>query len=1290
MTTIMDGRHGIGFFLCLKETSNNMEIGTISQLLKEVIVRPPRDRENYGEFQGAVLTTFSLHPPRLVEILNDVANDLGIRNRQQREKFLQKFHVLFQRYSFNQPGGVVRDKKRDDLIRKFRAESDFSMLRMKTFKGMNNPTQTNKQMHLKGAVFVFSGKVVYIQYSNNLDRRHQDAQELIYKGIPQDLDKWITMTRDILRTPNLVEDVKSPRERKWRQKAIRFLQRALPLYAQMIPDEYTWIVCQDENTSIGDNFKAILRNVNARDFAYHQWRSDAQHASKESILLLHFPFVNESYASNLCDAVVGPLSNSEWELKKTFVELTYSQDPALHDIHFPHESWICRLKGRDNRNQLLWMFMVTSNLTIPSWGTRARNYECGVVTFEKERGSNFTDPFREHIFNSLKDSDNTMQRTANCGGVLKSDLVQTAAPVDNNILQGGENCSPEILHCDDIARDPNLSTWQRFVKTYKCLVRGVLPGLVGTSNILDSDLLRYNYYMRFALYHYIFVKLAKDHPAVPLGGYNEQLAKKVFTKTVIDPAPHSWWTECGNARTTMNVLVDIFVRWSNAFDMFDPRINIRRPSVSQDTILSIHDARAKEQIVENPNHKFRTKQIDRIDRPDEEKVTVADSSPYDTLSFLMQSMFSKSAVWWKCSRNHTFYENVRLIMTQNPTCRVCALYHDIQHLYEIIQQKYGDRINQLTVEFPLVRKVKAPKNKKKSAEDKERDKNRDMMRYDLFFLLDKDKVCAIEFDDSSHNTASKSVEDIDLDNPTADAAKNIISCVFGINLLRIWTGQTRQHLNRSNAKARMELILDRFIQAVRDNGVNSAIPTETNRTFFQTQKRAFLQGPPQARRAERGIWKPSQLHLIPNATKPVFRIFATDVPDREFRESTDAFVERMMMAGKKHPSWRKAVNVDKQIDERSMQAYYQMIVEWKKITERKGDADGYILKDRSYKGRLMDKFDNAYNGLAMVSVDLLRDQQRGPQDIDAYHVESDAILPWKTIQRQTPDNYTRIKTTVKDIGKSFIRLRDPMIPRPPIQRNPFRFPEEGPEQRWGGTEKSMVRYMRVAQGDEEELEVPQVQDNPVVNNKYKRFLPGSQWAYEGKTVKFRRRTANGALRGYEEAVVTYVKETAAPSGGGADVLYMYVQRDEEDEEDVIAEQDFKYVFSIEDEGNEAPLSNFIQMKAAVDERQIRLENRRLAAVAGRGAAAGRGATAGRGAATSSGRGEGALRTPSNTSRGSGGGGGRGTQSGGGGGGGGRARPIAQAGGGGGGPGNPPPAIMRRDMRRDLDAEDDYN
>ena len=57
-----------------------------------------------------------------------------------------------------------------------------------------------------------------------------------------------------------------------------------------------------------------------------------------------------------------------------------------------------------------------------------------------------------------------------------------------------------------------------------------------------------------------------------VGVYDMTMTRKDFVKEIFEYPDNHPWIKCKSANVTLDVLVDIFSRWSIAFDMYDSRI----------------------------------------------------------------------------------------------------------------------------------------------------------------------------------------------------------------------------------------------------------------------------------------------------------------------------------------------------------------------------------------------------------------------------------------------------------------------------------------------------------------------------------------------------------------------------------------------------------------------------------------------------------------------------------------------------------------------------------------------
>jgi len=975
---------------------------------------------------------------------------------------MKNVFVFFQRYSFRAMDAQYVEPpyvgtKRLEKIDEFEEIRKYHSFRIRS------KAPVKRQLHLKTILVLYSDGLEFIQFSRNHDLRGGDFPEIMYSGVPNKLDTLIALFKEILgRGEGYVDNMNFPAEAV-KQRAIQHLDEMLRLYPNL-PDEHvdkhsTMVVQGFQSPLFGSQVNEILRQAKENPYSpslYHNWVTQG----KDSVLLLHFPYVSNGLELNVCDMVVAPVSLSPEEREKTTVELSYS---ASHNLqHFPHESWICRLTDRGPQSRILFFFIVTNNLTLPSWMPNldqntqqdmARyNLECGVFVLERSNGTLFSDVLMEHVKESLKPGNTTTLTSAKCQ--FKRDNLE-----DRQELAIRENlqCRRDETLCMKVYNTVDENEI-RLQNAKNCLKHGHLKGLVGTYDLLESPILKNSFFMRWALYDYLFNDLARQVPVGMLGVYDMNTTRKYFIKEIVEYPGNHPWINCKSARVTLDVLVDIFTRWSIAFDLYDSRINTTRPMVDNDTMVTLDQAACEERIVEDSAQKYRN-----------------DCSPYDTLSFLIQSMHSHSPVWWRCPRGHSFYYSPKNVMMKSTACQVCTKYHDIREIYDFL--KLQPDVSCLTVEFPLIVKI-APTSDpqqqldldddnededvedggtedaedEKEGEEDEReedeedeidanpeppgeeggesimmDANRAPMKYDVFFLYQKKYVCAVEFDDASHNNEAQNQEDfIGVNHPPADAKKNVISSAMGIHLLRIWVGRSSQH--RPNAKARLGLILRRFLTMVEQNDVTFS----GTMTSFNRRVERFHYPPPRIPIANRG-WtprylltrlqanmRPSELRLTAeenlNLRKiPISIIFDTQVPEIPFTLQENVLLKNMEKAGRRHPCLKYVIRVHTQVDRPTNRGYFTFIEEWKNRASNQ-NMD-FCVGHEVPRGRLMP---TKYGLLVVASTENANQSQ---VNVRGYRLESQEVRPWKmpTLTLDVPSGLEQIES----IAKQFVRIKPP-------------------------------------------------------------------------------------------------------------------------------------------------------------------------------------------------------------------------------------------------------------------------
>jgi len=1030
----------------------SLEYSTLPAVLRDAV------GNDGGELEGVLFTTFALNVHALREIVRDAGIPEGL------------VVCVFQRFSFPPSDNPLRRAYTGELRRNLLADFDrareFRLLRVNYMK---KATQSHfRQFHVKMCLLKFADRLEFVQFSQNIDYGNARRQQMIYRGLPRRLECVLAMLSDALDKEDYLVPLRPQQDADAVEHAADIVQLfKLHLKEEDPPrDRNAYAVCQSFRTVMAEEIHRRLASVHGAAEGLHLYE---RYPVRDSVLLLHFPFVNHAYETNLCDAVAEHLSVSLEEQHHTRVELTYK--PPAGFLDFPHESWACRLTGTHPSDRMLWFFLVSCNLTAPSWGPYAQNLEAGVLVFEQRDDGRRTvvpNAVRAHIAALASPSGNTSHVTATCGPPAKAaPLPAPRIKVSDNanfVTAAKYECVISSDYPDDYlkqTRDATASTWDRYRVAKETLVRSVLPGLTGAADLLNKKLFRYNYMVRWALYDYLFNDLAKGMPGTKVGAHDFHTVRRYFAHRVTSDMqpymnveagdasiPHPW-AKCAVANTTLEVLVDLYVRFAKAFDLYDANIMRERPKVTKNTLMSLADARPGEQFVEEPQQKARRPAL----------------SPYDTLSFLFQSTFSNGYTWFRCAKGHSFYWTVRHMMVRDPHCPVCAKYHDIQLLYDLLQDM-GD-VSLLTVEFPLLRnldserivEVKTKRSNRNTAEEEEEEEDKEeemdaarfrrILKYDLFFRYKKKYVCAVEFDDSSHNNTKQRMQILNnMTVPNADASKNVLSSAMGIHLLRVWVGLRGAGEYRPNAKGRLQAILEFFLERVE----NRDLELESNQsnfedrwTFFekyhktqkkpnpkQNDKRGILPSTMRTNTSNEDRWKhDDELPL------PVSLILSTDTPDFSHQGTSDSFFLDMHDRGSDHPLLRDGgrVIVPRQIDQETWSAYYLFLMEWSASSTASSAEGGLDLSSESLQGRVCGGFEDAYTRLGALRRVLglsHKTTRRMSVEVEAQLLERKKVGPWQAIMPLE-------KKTVNGMGQIaelVVRLVEPGS-RPPGQRLGF-------------------------------------------------------------------------------------------------------------------------------------------------------------------------------------------------------------------------------------------------------------
>ena len=752
-------------------------------------------RHDANQLQTVIMTTYSVYPPLLDEFFRLL---LGKRRDE-----VQTI-VFFQKWSFLQEDSRVErgeeyDKNRLERIVEYRRNAHYNMFRFRTNR------VDRVQFHSKYILLCYPNRVLYVQYSHNWwHQRIIREPELLYIGQPQGLDRVWAQLQHIAN-----EDL----ARLSRLEALPTADDALDLVALRTllttmagrnqgPQEQPILMVQIP--SRGPNPAPDERRLDMLvRSALHQHHQISDNVTD---MWLHFPFVNLTSITMFCQSVVHMLTVNANELERTNVLLA-APDVSMQDVandprqRFAHESWACRLRG----NQLLWFFLTSANLTLPSWGQVATNHEVGLLVF---RAADLKAAVATHLRNQMGNMESSRLHPMDCSKV-KYRFTNTS----QRLVQAAQEVV--LKQCDvDDSDDP----WARYTSRKAKVVDCMLPGLVGAADVMNTKEMKSDVYYRFALYDILFHDLGRKIPLVPFGMGNR---KQIFhTLRADDDVRDMAWAKLPMGEVTLTVLVDIFVKWSIVFDLFDRRITSLRPRVTPETLVGMHTARDREQILED------TQLLERKG--------VTSFTAHDSVTFLLQNMHNHDAfVWWTCGVGHRFWLSVaNMMLSFNPGCAVCAKSTDILEVYNILQQKRPLGIEALTVEMPLKRRGtdKDGEELVKRALGEAYDQHAAEITnpldyrggvhtaYDLFFVYE-DKWCAVEFDDPSHHGKSP-IPDANANllpregrhgNPHADSVKNIMSMVMGIHLLRIYN---TTNVKRPNAIGKLRLCIEYFLYAV--------------------------------------------------------------------------------------------------------------------------------------------------------------------------------------------------------------------------------------------------------------------------------------------------------------------------------------------------------------------------------------------------------------------------------------------------------------------------------------------
>lgn len=696
--------------------------------------------EGLGQDDVLVFTGFSVNARRLIRIL---------RSRHCR-KGAQIF-LLFQRWSFigeaiggadggdipNQTDGGQDDghdddgedhdddgEDRDDGGQEMQnAERMRALEKMyrailgdaKVFALKYSPRQAlgNAQFHMKSCTTVRSDDTLtFTQFSNNITARYDMAhRETFFTGIPEGLDEFYERLEQFLLVTREDRRLKSV---GWNGivngvAGVTRLQQVLGRLRQVSVEKLengshppdTRLFSSSPRENMLPFVKTALGNASDRgDLLYHV-RSHGNLGSYggRSQLVIHSTFISTNLHNRTCIDLVSPFCITPYELQHTDVLQSY---PKSEDMQF-YENWACRRQPERRNGEIeqtiAWMALFTSNLTRPSWGA-GQNWEMLTLALmplsvvQADRDLCIAPSVVDHVNSFLEVGENERLLPLVCGqGQLQLENRGEAERAVPPVRMPGA-MQPLEYRGTALADGAQRDTWALFLHNLSELndmfANRRIVAVQGAEALL-RHVASGSQYMVFVLYYFIFEVLGGLHP--PHLRERSQVRASFLAATEALHGSPLKGARSARLQLVLDVLVDIYMRWATAFEFFDDRIVPMRPRVRQNTLVSWQNVPRGVAVTLDP-------------------ISIqcrSTTTPYDSLSFLMQNLASTTEVWWRCPVNpsHTFYLGVvRMMIHFNPSCPICARGGEIRRIVEALGdiRKQGEDIRMVTVEMPLYRR----------------------------------------------------------------------------------------------------------------------------------------------------------------------------------------------------------------------------------------------------------------------------------------------------------------------------------------------------------------------------------------------------------------------------------------------------------------------------------------------------------------------------------------------------------------------------------------------------------
>ena len=623
--------------------------------------------------------------------------------------------------------GIVKEVREDVDIRFFQILSNESR---------------NYQLHTKACVIVNDdGSTDFLQFSWNASLSSDDTTSLVYKGLPTGLRKLTEVLTDQERFLDKFQGVCGS-DMRGVLTTCRSIHNAVLSLRSDAFDKYCELVVTlpkhpFSNERVRGNpeglpplrrlyvsLEDMIHQILHRHAAGNTTYSEYVVKRIPSIIVAMYNFVDSRMLDSICE-VVGSTFSIDDEDDRPRVTTAYPET-YVGNTQVVHEKFVYKLAD----GAIKWLFFCSHNLTPASWNAPKRagddgtwqkqvpkNFETGILMFQEMGGTAAWKPVEEYLLGYYSQNVKYVKfHTMRCL-TTKTSIDAARAPQRLRYDPKHKTLVSMASRPPGVCRGIGDTAWARYENRRRCLEQYLLRGVTGVSDLLSHQEFLGDTYTRYALYEHVFVHLGGDLPWKTGGNYNRKVLRSFFQRKTVGQD----YIGVDDVKDSLVVetLIDIFLIWGRAFELFDPNILLVRPPVTPDTLVDYERLLvAKEPTPFLIDPKRLTKARDDFEKAERDiakrrvQKTSGKRSPrlpkdvdvYESLSFVIQHLFETYEVWWQCPTvaSHRFYWEVKSIF-EKPECKVCCTSPEVRAIYETLRQS-NPEITAVTVEFTLFKR----------------------------------------------------------------------------------------------------------------------------------------------------------------------------------------------------------------------------------------------------------------------------------------------------------------------------------------------------------------------------------------------------------------------------------------------------------------------------------------------------------------------------------------------------------------------------------------------------------